>query len=72
VRDVDVVWSADCLRHDPSAEIWVGVRTPATEVAGRVERIRDAVVDAGARLLPVTDAGLAAADRLLGQVHDPG
>jgi acetoin utilization deacetylase AcuC-like enzyme len=72
VRDVDVVWSADCLRHDPAAEIWVGVRTPATDVAERVERIRDALADAGARLLPVTDAGLAAADRLLGQVHDPG
>lgn len=26
-----VVWSDDCLLHKPAAEIWVGVRTPATE-----------------------------------------
>jgi hypothetical protein len=24
---------ADCLRHDPQSEIWVGVEWPATEVA---------------------------------------
>jgi acetoin utilization deacetylase AcuC-like enzyme len=43
------VWSDDCLRHEPGAEIWVGVRTPATEVAERALRIREALVAMGAR-----------------------
>ena len=29
---VPVVWSEDCLRHEPLAEIWLGVRTAGTEV----------------------------------------
>ncbi len=37
------VWSPATLLHDPSAEIWIGLRTPGTEVAERVHRIRDAV-----------------------------
>jgi acetoin utilization deacetylase AcuC-like enzyme len=45
-----VVWSDRCILHDPDAEIWVGVRTPATEVSGRIAAIRDTldarVVDA--------------------------
>jgi acetoin utilization deacetylase AcuC-like enzyme len=36
-----VVWSDETRRHDPQAEIWVGVRTPATEVAQRVDAILD-------------------------------
>jgi acetoin utilization deacetylase AcuC-like enzyme len=36
-----VVWSDRCLLHDPDAEIWVGVRTPATEVPARITAIRD-------------------------------
>jgi acetoin utilization deacetylase AcuC-like enzyme len=42
------VWSDDCLRHGPAAEIWVGVRTPATEVPARALAIREALVAAGA------------------------
>ena len=34
------VWSDDCLRHEPQAEVWVGVRTPATEVPARASAIR--------------------------------
>ncbi|MDQ1668854.1 MAG: hypothetical protein QOE40_915, partial [Actinomycetota bacterium] len=30
-----VVWSGDVLRHEPGAEVWVGVRTPGTEVPQR-------------------------------------
>ncbi|WP_062438447.1 hypothetical protein [Herbidospora daliensis] len=37
------VWSPSTLLHDPSAEIWIGLRTPGTEVAERVRRIRAAV-----------------------------
>lgn len=42
------VWSDDCLRHEPEAEVWVGVRTPATEVPARALAIREALVAAGA------------------------
>ena len=42
-------WSDDCLRHEPAAEIWVGVRTPATELPERALRIREALLAAGAR-----------------------
>lgn len=65
--DVTMVWSADVRRHEPAAEIWVGVRTPGTEVAARAEVLRAAVLTAGAREV--------AADRhpddVLDRVHDP-
>jgi len=63
-----VVYSPVQLRHDPSAEIWVGVRIPGTEVGRRVELIEQAAVLAGHKLVsprPVTAAELEA-------VHDPG
>ncbi|MDP3984403.1 MAG: hypothetical protein Q8Q52_05260, partial [Acidimicrobiia bacterium] len=46
-----VVWSPDLRLHDPSAEIWVGVRIPGTEVAARVDAIVDAVAGAGHDLI---------------------
>ena len=64
---VPFVWSDDCLRHEPAAEIWVGVRTSATEVPERTLRIREALLAAGAREVaaaPHDDAALLA-------VHDP-
>jgi acetoin utilization deacetylase AcuC-like enzyme len=60
------VWSDDCLRHEPAAELWVGVRTPATEVAARAVAIRGELVAAGARevaAVPHDDSALLA-------VHD--
>lgn len=42
-----VVWSPDTRLHDPRGEVWVGVATPGTEVAERVDRILDAVRQAG-------------------------
>lgn len=63
-----VVYSPVQVRHDPSAEIWVGVRIPGTEVGRRVELIAQAAVEAGHQLVtprPVTTAELEA-------VHDPG
>jgi acetoin utilization deacetylase AcuC-like enzyme len=65
VRPVQVVSSDDCLRHDPQAEIWVGVRTAGTEVAARVSAIRDASVSAG---LPQVD-GVPHDDAILSLVH---
>ncbi len=62
-----VVWSEDCLRHHPDAEIWVGVRTPGTELPQRATAIRDTLVAAGANL--VTAVGHD--DQVVEQVHDP-
>src|SRR5262245_57304987 len=61
------VWSDDCLRHEPAAEVWVGVRTPATEVPARAVAIREALVAAGGHEVtasPHDDSALLA-------VHDP-
>jgi acetoin utilization deacetylase AcuC-like enzyme len=46
---VPFVWSDDCLRHEPQAEIWIGTSTPATEVPARALAIRDALLDVGAQ-----------------------
>ena len=61
------IWSDECLRHEPGAEIWVGVRTPATELPERALRIREALLAAGAREVAAT----AHADDALLAVHDP-
>lgn len=61
-----VVWSDRCRLHDPGGEIWVGVRTPGTEVAARVDAILAALGEA-AHLVsaePQPDSALLA-------VHDP-
>ena len=63
-----VVWSDDCLRHEPGGELFVGVRTPGTESPARVDAIREALVEAGAGLVP---AGRHADEALLA-VHDAG
>jgi len=61
------VWSDDCLLHEPDAEVWVGVRTPATEVPARALAIREALAAAGAREVAV----VAHDDSALLAVHDP-
>ena len=60
------VWSDDCLRHEPVAEVWVGVRTKATEVPARALAIREALSAAGAREV----AAVAHDDSALLAVHD--
>jgi len=63
---IPLVWSDDHRLHDPDAEIWVGIRTPAAEVPARAEAIRAVLVSAGAEVVSATphdDAALAA-------VHD--
>ena len=61
-----VVWSDECLRHDPDARCSSACRTPAVEVAARVERIREALEAAGARVVPAERHG----DEALLAVHD--
>ena len=62
-----VVWSPDTRLHDPQAEVWVGVSTPATEVAARVDAIVEALTAAGHRLVePPASSG-----SVLESVHDP-
>jgi acetoin utilization deacetylase AcuC-like enzyme len=48
-----VVWSDRHRLHDPGGEVWVGMRTPGTEVPERAERIRATLAAAGA---PLVDA----------------
>jgi acetoin utilization deacetylase AcuC-like enzyme len=38
-----VVWSDRHRLHEPGGEVWLGVRTPGTEVPARAERIRAAL-----------------------------
>ncbi len=63
-----MVWSPEVLRHEPGAEIWVGVSTPGTEVPGRARVLLDAVTTAGAEVVPAQPHD----DGLLRRVHDPG
>jgi acetoin utilization deacetylase AcuC-like enzyme len=60
------VWSDDCLRHEPKSEIWVGTRTPASEVPARAQAIRAALAEAGAQEIGAT----AHDDDALIAVHD--
>jgi acetoin utilization deacetylase AcuC-like enzyme len=47
VAPIPFVWHPRTRRHLPSAEIWLGVRTPGTEVVERVNVIREALIRAG-------------------------
>ena len=64
---VSFVWSDDCLRHEPEAEVWVGTRTAATEVPARLVAIRGELLSSGAREVPAR----AHDDSALLAVHDP-
>jgi len=66
--ELPVVWAEDSLAHVPGAEIWIGVPTPGTELPERATVIRDAVVAAGARIVPAT----AHDDTVLRRVHSDG
>ncbi len=44
---IPFVWHPRTRRHDPSAEIFLGVRTPGTEIVERVNVIREALIRAG-------------------------
>ena len=58
---IPLVWADGHRLHEPSAEIWVGVRTPAAELPARVDAIRAALLEAGAgevAAIPHDDAAL--------------
>jgi acetoin utilization deacetylase AcuC-like enzyme len=61
-----VVWSEDCLRHEPAGEVWLGVWEPGTELPERASVLLAALTEAGAS---VADARRHAPDTLLA-VHD--
>jgi acetoin utilization deacetylase AcuC-like enzyme len=58
-----IVWDERCRLHEPAAEIFVGVRTPGTEVPARA----DALLEALGHTVPAEPHG----DELLLAVHDP-
>ncbi len=61
-----VVWTDRHRLHQPGGEVWVGVRTPGTELPERAERIRAALAEAGARFVEAD----AQPDAALEAVHD--
>jgi acetoin utilization deacetylase AcuC-like enzyme len=63
-----VVWSDRCRLHDPGGEIFVGVRSPGTEVVARADVILAALAEADAH---VVDAERHPDEDLLA-VHDGG
>jgi acetoin utilization deacetylase AcuC-like enzyme len=65
---VPVVWSEDCLRHEPGGEVWLGVRDVGTEVPARALVLRDALVAEGAPIVEARPHG----DEILRTVHDGG
>src|SRR5437870_6065709 len=58
-----VVWSDQCRLHEPLVEIWIGRRTPATEVPERIDAIRAALEARAVAAQPHDDEALLA-------VHD--
>ena len=61
-----VVWSDRCRLHDPGGEIFVGVRTPGTEVVARADVILAALAEADARVVDAEQHS----DQALLAVHD--
>src|SRR5499427_3523624 len=64
---VPVVWSEDCLRHEPGGEVWLGVRDDGTEVPARALVLREALAAAGAPVVPAVRHG----DGIVRTVHAP-
>ncbi len=64
---VPVVWSEDCVQHEPAGEVWLGVWDRGTEVPDRALVLRDALAAAGATVLPAREHD----DAVLRAVHDP-
>src|SRR5689334_16034335 len=62
-----VVWDERCRLHEPGGEVWVGVRTPGTEVPARGDAILAALADVEARVVRAD----AHEDEPLLAVHDP-
>jgi acetoin utilization deacetylase AcuC-like enzyme len=65
---IPLVWTDAHRLHEPEAEIWVGVRTPAAETAARADAIHDRLVAAGADVVEAADHD----DATIEAVHDAG
>ena len=63
---IPLVWADGHRLHEPSAEIWVGVGTPAAELPRRADAIRATMLEAGADEVPATPHD----DSALEAVHD--
>ena len=64
---IPVVWSDLHRGHDAGGEVWIGVRTPGTEVPERAERIRETLTSAGRPVVPAAGHP----DAALEAVHAP-
>jgi acetoin utilization deacetylase AcuC-like enzyme len=64
--DIPVVWSPDCLAHEPAGEVWLGVWEDGTEVPERARVLLAAMQAAGAPVVPAQHHG----DAALESVHD--
>jgi acetoin utilization deacetylase AcuC-like enzyme len=62
-----VLWSDRHRLHEPGGEVWVGVRTPGTEIPERAERVRAELERRGARIVPAEEH----ADDIALRLHDP-
>ena len=62
---IPVVIDPHCADHDPQAEIWIGVRTPGTEVAERVRVIETTLREVGHEMVPAHEFD----DSWLSRVH---
>jgi len=63
-----VVWSDDCLLHEPGGEVWIGLPDPGVEGPERVQTIRKTLVEAGATVVQAQPHD----DENLLSVHDQG
>jgi acetoin utilization deacetylase AcuC-like enzyme len=62
-----IVWSERHRLHEPGGEVWVGVRTPGTELPERAERVRRELEGRGARLVEAEEHP----DDMALRLHDP-
>ncbi|MFO7573011.1 MAG: histone deacetylase family protein [Gaiellaceae bacterium] len=62
-----VVWTDAHRFHDPATGVWIGVPIPADELPERADRIREALEQAGASVVPTQPHD----DDALLAVHDP-
>jgi acetoin utilization deacetylase AcuC-like enzyme len=69
VLGMPVIWHEDCLLHEPTGEVWLGVRDDGTEVPERATVILQSLIRAGATIMPTAGhdeaAILAVHDRAL-------
>ena len=63
-----LVWSDECLLHEPGGEIWIGTAIPVDEVPERAIRIRETLSRAGAATVDARPHD----DRELLEIHDAG